>query len=191
MKDRDMTTIQDINLSKTLENIKNHQIDMLYYGYINHDLTKSLVNLAKMLLEKRQANKGLVRKVITVTVEGAQNVYKHGSTLESDSLGNSVFVIAENEDYYIITISNYLDRKSALELKPKLDKIKTLKKEELQHEYAYHAATNEVSAKGGAGLGLYEIARASENRFDYNFFDINEEVCLFTNSIKIAKKITV
>ncbi len=182
-----MTNIQDINLSKTLEAIKNSQIDMIYYGFINHDLTKSLVNLAKTLLEKRQENKGLVRKVITVTVEGAQNVYKHGFTLEGDNLGNSVFVIAENEEYYIITISNYLDKKSADELKPKLENIKKLKKEELQKEYAYHASNNEVSAKGGAGLGLYEIARASGNLFEYNFFDINEEVCLFTNNIKIAK----
>jgi hypothetical protein len=182
-----MTNIQDINLTKTLENIKNSQIDMIYYGYINHDLTKSLVNLAKTLLEKRQENKGLVRKVITVTVEGAQNVYKHGSTLAEDSMGNSVFVIAENEDFYIITISNYLDKVSAEELKPKLDKIKLLKKDELQSEYAYHASTNEITAKGGAGLGLYEIARASGNLFEYNFFDINEEVCLFTNNIKIAK----
>jgi hypothetical protein len=182
-----MTNIQDINLTKTLENITNSQIDMIYYGYINHDLTKSLVNLAKTLLEKRQENKGLVRKVITVTVEGAQNVYKHGANFEADSMGNSVFVIAENEEYYIITISNYLDKKSAEELKPKLDNIKKLKKDELQHEYTFHASTNEVTAKGGAGLGLYEIARASGNQFEYNFFEINEEVYLFTNNIKIAK----
>jgi Family of unknown function (DUF6272) len=182
-----MTNIQDINLTKTLETIKNNQIDMIYYGFINHDLTKSLVNLARTLLEKRQENKGLVRKVITVTVEGAQNVYKHGATIDADNMGNSVFVIAENEEFYIITISNYLDRASTNDLKPKLDKIKLLKKDELQSEYAYHASTNEVTAKGGAGLGLYEIARASGNQFEYNFFDINEEVCLFTNNIKIAK----
>jgi hypothetical protein len=52
-----------------------------------------------------------------------------------------------------------------------------------------HLANNQISAKGGAGLGFITIAMKSGNKLDIRFEKINDDYSLFqmTSAVSIEK----
>jgi len=58
-------------------------------------------------------------------------------------------------------------------------------REELKTYYLEALGSSELSAKGGAGLGMIEMARKSGNRIEYSFDPVNERMSFFSLVVKI------
>ena len=54
-------------------------------------------------------------------------------------------------------------------LKDKIDKINSLSQDELKDMYKFILNHQKLTAKGGGGLGLVDIARKTGNKLDYKF----------------------
>ena len=65
------------------------------------------------------------------------------------------------------------------DLKVKLDEINNLETKEIRNVYRQMLSNSEFSNKGGAGLGLIEMAKKTGNKLDYDFVELDNEFSYF------------
>ncbi len=70
-------------------------------------------------------------------------------------------------------------------LKLNIDQLNKLNKDELDDLYREKLRSGKISEKGGAGLGLVDLARESSDKIFYEFIPINENISFFSLMIKI------
>jgi hypothetical protein len=70
-------------------------------------------------------------------------------------------------------------------LKEKIDKINSLTKDELKDMYKFILNHQKLSAKGGGGLGLVDIARKSGNKLEYEFYVYDDNYSFFNLTIRV------
>jgi hypothetical protein len=75
-------------------------------------------------------------------------------------------------------------------LKGRLDKVNLLDKNGLKDYYKEIILSGNVSQKGGAGLGIVNIAKVTENKLEYTFEDIDSQYSYFTLKIKVLHNTT-
>ncbi|NJK86138.1 MAG: hypothetical protein HC906_09370, partial [Bacteroidales bacterium] len=68
-------------------------------------------------------------------------------------------------------------------LKEKIDKINSLTKDELKICIKFILNHQKLSAKGGGGLGLVDIARKTGSKLNYSFFNYNNNYYFFNLEI--------
>ena len=95
----------------------------------------------------------------------------------------SLFFDAQNLSMFVS--NSILNHKVSL-LKNKLDKVNSLDKEGLKDLYKNTILSGNVSPKGGAGLGIINIAKVSENKIRYSFTPINEKYSYFMLNVLIS-----
>ena len=120
-------------------------------------------------------------------LESLQNITRHQDTsIEKDTDNSSFFVIQRLANDYYITSGNTVENKNIESLKSKLSKVNSLDKESLKEYYKEILSQGELSTKGGAGLGLIEMARKSGNKLAYDFKEINTDFSNFYFQIKVS-----
>lgn len=133
------------------------------------------------------------KKIYYILIECLQNVFHHTGNLndengKSDFEGNdnAIFMISKSlADNYVITTGNFIPEKKISALKDRIDSINKMSKEELKALYLDQLNSTELSEKGGAGLGIIDIARKSGSKLNYSFHSVNPETSFFTLSIEI------
>jgi hypothetical protein len=78
-----------------------------------------------------------------------------------------------------VTTGNVLPAAGINDLKSKLDEINNLQTDEIRNVYRQMLSTSEFSSKGGAGLGLIEMAKKTGNKLDYDFVPIDKDYAYF------------
>jgi hypothetical protein len=134
-----------------------------------------------MLLEKEMENAefGFVgrKRLFMFVLESLQNVARHGDQKKHADM--SLVVYSKTDNGYTVTTGNVLPTASIHDLKSKLIEINGLKADEIRNVYRQMLSSAEVSNKGGAGLGLIEMAKKTGNKLDYDFVTIDEEYSYF------------
>jgi hypothetical protein len=83
-------------------------------------------------------------------------------------------------DGFQIRTVNLVNRTNASKLKSYIDKINTMDKEELREFYQKILTNGKISAAGGGGLGILNIARKTvDNRVNYQTEEVNADQLLF------------
>ena len=72
-------------------------------------------------------------------------------------------------------------------LKDKIDKINSLSKDELKDMYKFILNHQKLSAKGGGGLGLVDIARKTGNKLEYTFQHYQDDYYFFNLDVFITE----
>lgn len=156
---------------------------LIYEGKFDVQATKSVLHLAERNIDSIQEDPAIKRKVFNILVECLQNVVKHGEKLEDPDPedGNTpTLMIGREDQHYIIASGNAMLTKNVDSLKTKIDKINDLDKEGLKNLYKQIMRNNDVSEKGGAGLGLVDMARKSGEQLTYHFDTIDEKLSFFS-----------
>jgi uncharacterized protein YpuA (DUF1002 family) len=73
-------------------------------------------------------------------------------------------------------------------LKTRLDKVNSLSKDELRQFYREILDNNQISKKGGANLGMIDMARKSGEKLDYHFTKVNDQLTFFDLRVRVSKK---
>lgn len=158
-------------------------IILFYQGRFDTKSTKSVLHLAERNINSMLEDPAIKRKVFNVLVECLQNVIKHGERIEDpdpSKLNTPVLMIGREDQHYIIASGNAMFTKNIESLKSRIDKINNLDKEGLKDLYKQIMRNNDVSEKGGAGLGLVDMARKSGGQLDYHFDTIDQQFTFFT-----------
>ncbi len=158
------------------------------------EITSDIINMVLQIMETRLdavAEKGSVRKkIFNVLVECMQNLYHHSEPEVPGQIHTrrAMLELSFNEDYYFILTGNYIKNKEIKRLKERIDRVNSLSKEELRKYYREILDNNRISDKGGADLGMIDMARKSGQKLDYNFTEVNDELSFFDLTVKVAKK---
>ena len=149
----------------------------VYRGVVTNENSVPLL----MLLEKEMENSefGFVgrKRLFMFVLESLQNVSRHSN--KSQHADMSLVVYSKTDLGYTVTTGNVLPVSSINELKVKLDEINNLDTNEIRNVYRQMLSTAEFSNKGGAGLGLIEMAKKTGNKLDYDFVPIDKDFAYF------------
>ena len=162
---------------------------LIYKGKFTPQTTKSVLHLAERNIDSLPEDPTIKRKVFNVLVECLQNVVKHGENLENPASDQvPILMIGREPEQYLILSGNTMLVNCVEELKSKIDKINNLDKNGLKKLYKKIMRNNAVSEKGGAGLGLVDMARKSGEQLDYRFSDIDRDLCYFSLKTTIPRQ---
>lgn len=149
----------------------------VYRGIVTNDNSVPLL----MLLEKEMENSelGFVgrKRLFMFVLESLQNVSRH--SLNNQHADMSLVVYSKTDDGYTVTTGNVLPKQNINDLKIKLEEINNLETKEIRNVYRQMLSSAEFSTKGGAGLGLIEMAKRTGNKLDYDFVPLNDEFSYF------------
>ncbi|MFQ3675701.1 MAG: SiaB family protein kinase, partial [Endomicrobiia bacterium] len=87
--------------------------------------------------------------------------------------------IQKKADSYYITTGNLVEKEVIPKIQQQLDIINSFEAEDLKVYYKKILEDGSISDKGGAGLGLIEMARKSGNKLFYDFASINSKYSYF------------
>lgn len=134
-----------------------------------------------MLIEREMENAeyGLVgrKRLFMFLVESLQNVAKHSDPPEMTDM--SLVIYSKADRGYTVTTGNVISTSSVEDLKRRLETINKLDPEEIRDVYRQMLSNSSLSSKGGAGLGLIEMAKKTGNKLDFDFLKLNDKSSYF------------
>jgi len=155
-------------------------LEYIYRGKFNTDITDNILSLAEESLRLSEQKLSIKKRVYFVMVEGLQNITRHQDiTSINFPVKPGLFVLQRKQHSYFITTGNLIEKRNIRILKGQLEKVNSLSKDELNEYYKAHLAEGGFSGKGGAGLGLIEIARKSKGSLSYDFRKIQGKYYYF------------
>ncbi len=169
--------------------IRNDQLCLLYRGDFADEVTVRLIDLSDIQFRGPVDRLNMRKKVAFLMAECFQNVIRHSeiSPLEVGLPGYSGFFMTRNIDgEFYIASGNLIENQHVANLKLKIENINKLSPEELKDLYMKVLGTDEINSKGGAGLGLIEMARKSGRKLESHFRKINEKLTFFYIQILIV-----
>jgi hypothetical protein len=134
-----------------------------------------------MLLEKEMENSefGFLgrKRLLMFVLESLQNVSRHTCRDEHGSM--SLVVYSKSHGGYTVTTGNIIDAANVNNLRERLDEINKLDPAEIRTIYRNMLNSSGFSTKGGAGIGLIEMAKKTGNKLDYDFVPVDNENTYF------------
>jgi hypothetical protein len=166
-----------------LQQMDADHIVVAYNGSIDEKLLEEVYSMMDRHMEERKTPADKRKKLYHVLIESLQNVFHHHSANRVES--GSGFVIRCVDDVYTIITGNQVSIKEVDTLKQRIEKVNSLSPADLRTHYQETLASTELSSKGGAGLGIIEMARKSGNKLKYEFTQVNDDFFFFTLEVTI------
>lgn len=134
----------------------------------------------------------LRKKVYNVLVESLQNLFHHVDNVPADFDRQDcdrfgLIVIQKTENGYRIITGNFVHADHYPKLAEKLQRINKSTYEEIKELYKFILNHQRISAKGGGGLGLVDIAKKTGRKLNYTFLKYNEEYSFFYFDILVEE----
>lgn len=161
-------------------------IDLVYLGEFGHDITKMFASMADSKMDINEEERSVKKKVYHVLVETLQNMNKHSDELsDKRNIGSGLFIIGKKDNTYYIISSNKVSLQKKEDLEYSLQMICGASPEELKEMYKKQLKEGKISDKGGAGLGLIDIARKAGGNISYQFLPLEEDTAFFVLKAEI------
>lgn len=163
-------------------------ISLVYLGEFNHDITKMFTSMSEREMERKKEERSVQRKVYHVMVETLQNISRHSDEITGieNNIGNGLFLIGQKDNTYFIITSNKISNKKREVIHANLNEVNSLTKDELNQLFKKTIKEGTISEKGGAGLGLIDIARKTSNPLEFQFLPMDEDYSLFVLKVEIT-----
>ena len=170
------------------QNFSKDSFCLLYDGDIVDEVTDKIIDLSEFNYESQNNYKKTRKKVSFLLAECFQNIVRHGENFlqpHSNKVDFGFFLTRHINDTYFITSANLIKTDKVAGLKSQLNKVNSLDKESLKALYLKMLENQSFSEKGGAGLGLIEIARKSGQKIEYVIDDFKDDYSVFYNQIML------
>jgi hypothetical protein len=178
------------NLKDYYQDLSKGDVLLAYKGSITSELINDVLEGVEKKLDETNEESKTRKKIYNVLVESMQNLFHHIEEFHegiSEDLDPKfgVVVIEKENGLYKVTTGNFVNSTKIKFLKEKIDKINSLTKDELKDMYKFILNHQKLSAKGGGGLGLVDIARKTGNKLEYAFYNYNNNYYFFNLTIRI------
>ncbi len=168
--------------------MKTNEISLVYEGEVTQEITKTFTSLTEKSLAKNEESNAVQRKVFNVMVECLQNISKHADSMsdEDEKERRGIVMVSRGDDCYNIITGNVIKNEKVPSLRENLEQVNSLDKQGLSSLYKHQMKEGKISDKGGAGLGLIDIAKKTGSELRYQFKELNDDVSFFilTSTIK-------
>lgn len=178
------------NLYGTRQKMIDSGFSLVYEGIIDHNIIKAFASLTEKKMDTLNEELVIKKKVFNVMVECLQNISMHTEDSYNDDplrnlYGNGIFIVGKVGPTYNIITGNYVETGNVPSLKSTLDSLKELNINELKILHREKLKESEITFKGGAGLGLIEIAKKANGKIDYHFIDDENNQSFFILKVEI------
>ncbi|MBI9069654.1 MAG: hypothetical protein JEZ09_20325 [Salinivirgaceae bacterium] len=184
--------MENTSLPWFFKKLQNDNQCLLYNGSFSDKITYKIVRLNEASLKNHKENFVTQKRVSYLMAECFQNIVRHGDdTLEEDiSDQKANFFMTRNSmgKYYILS-GNLIKDENINKLKTQIDQLNKLSEDELKDLFKYVMKYGKISDKGGAGLGLIEMARKSGHKLGYSFKKYNNDNSIFYNQIVLKSAV--
>jgi len=165
------------------------EIFLHYKGVILYDKIGELISELKEKMFERQVKQAIYKKVLMVMIEALENVFKYSDCFadEPELVDNFLpeILISKMVDSFTISVSNPVRTADVAVLEGRLKEINSLDKQGIKAKYKQIITNGEFSDKGGAGLGIVEMAKITDAALVYKFSEINERYKYYNLTLKI------
>lgn len=181
----------DVNFIKSVTTVFNELhsmgISLVYLGEFTHDITKQFTSFTESNLDKKNEEKNIKKKVYHVMVETLQNLGRHSddSDVSQGGSGKGLFMIGQKEESYFIITANKVSVDNKVDLEQAVNEVNRSTPDELKEMYKKQIKGGDLSEKGGAGLGLIDIARKTGKKLEYQFLPLDDENYFFIFKVEI------
>jgi hypothetical protein len=149
----------------------------IYRGVVTNENSVPLMALLEKEMENSEFGSVGRKRLFMFVLESLQNVSRHGDHADHSEM--SLVIYSKTDTGYTVVTGNVLPTARVSDLKNKLVQINNLQAEEIRNVYRQMLSSSEFSNKGGAGLGLLEMAKKTGNKLDYDFALIDDEFSYF------------
>jgi hypothetical protein len=167
---------------------------ILYYkGNVDSDVINHVLDTVEDKMVQVNEQSRLRKKVYNVLVESLQNLYHHVDKVPADfedqtSEKFGMLTVQKVEGGYKIITGNFVRTDNVEKLEEKIKRINRSSHEEIKELYKFILNHQRISAKGGGGLGLVDIARKTGNKLDYTFREYNDDYSFFCLNILVDER---
>lgn len=164
---------------------KNDRFSLAYMGEFDDELTDTLMRTNSTSIQEPIKFK---KRLSFLIAESFQNIIRHDEKLDlltETEQKPKVFLLRNLGNSHYISSTNLISNSKKENLKEKLNTINTLSAEDLKSIYIDALTNNEISEKGGGGLGLIEMARKSESPLEFDFDSVNFDYSVFYIQVRI------
>lgn len=157
------------------------------------EISKEFLNEVFSVLEKNidsNSTNGLQQKrTYLIVVECLQNMYHHLDKEESEvdqQKRSGLFILRSDKNGMLqVVTGNLMKLEDEKSLRAMLDKINSMNPDQLKDQYLKILDHSKLSSKGGAGLGLIDIARKSGQKLDYEFTKVSDKQVFFSLTVTL------
>ena len=171
-----------IDVHSYYKSMDNNEVLFAYKGDFTTELLKSILKTTDLKMEELGEERVVRKRVNSILIECLQNMIYHSERFEAadEEVASSILVISRTGEGYMIATGNVVTPEVSQRLARHIDKINSMTGEQLRDYYNEVLTNEEFSAKGGAGLGIIDIARKTKNnKVLYDFKPTADEGLLF------------
>lgn len=179
------------NLFEYYKELENDRLSFIFNGDVSDDITDGIIRITEFNVNNFEALAKLSRRISFIMVECFQNVVRHGAKSESKAdveKSGGLFAARLMGDSNYVSSINLIDMGEVELLREKLNQLNTIEKDKLKALYLEVLNNEELSTKGGAGLGLIQLARKAGQPISYDFESISEQLSNFYLSLKLTSE---
>jgi hypothetical protein len=178
------------HMISTYQMMSKQKILLSHFGTINPEITNTLLRNLKNDINSFEEEEISKKKVYKVTVECLENICRHADQ-EQTNQPSAIFLLGKDDENYHVISGNYVYNEDIQLLTTSIEEINHLDKEHIKDRYRDVLKQNKISIKGGAQLGIIDMALKSGNKLEYEFFPTTDGVSFFILKIQIPRITTL
>lgn len=170
-----------MNLTNTIQDtIRKEGLMFVFRGEVSEKNSLPLLSLLENDMKEDSFNMVGRKRLFMYVLESLQNIVKHSGNMDHPVM--PLVSYSKTDGGYTITTGNLIPDTQSELLAYKLAKVNSLNAAEIKVLYKQILKTPGFSRKGGAGLGLLEMALKTGNKLDYDFIPIGGGLSYFVLS---------
>lgn len=161
---------------------------LIFKGTFNQNITKAVLKMAESKMDAVDEKKITRKRVFNIMVECLQNISKHADEFDEDDNEDAIFLLGRSQDGYNVSTGNIIEIENKKILSELLQGVNSMDETSLKQVYQRIRKNNMLTGKGGAGLGLIDMARKAKSKLMFEFVDIEDpEFEFFTMNTFVRK----
>lgn len=161
---------------------------LAYDGVLNSETISRLETEIESKIVSKNLSKTAIKKVFFISIESLQNMFIHGFKDDHEEKHN-FFILYCTEKHVKMIGANLIANAAIEKISKHINRINSFNDPaELKNYYLEHLENNELSEKGGAGLGFITIGMKSGNKLDVRFDHINDVRSMFFMEVTINRE---
>jgi hypothetical protein len=161
----------------------NREVILDFTGHLTFSTIGRLLTMLKHKMVEKGIKIGIYKRILGVMIEALENIYKYSDQYHDNQMIEKNFIptfkLERVDQSYIIKTTSPIRNSDVAILKGKIELVNSKSEEELKTLYRQTITNGHFTAKGGAGLGLIEMAKITNNTLGYRFEPINKDFSLY------------
>lgn len=169
--------------------MKNNISVLHFKGRLTFEKIGILLNELKNKRDEFDIGPVLYKKLLTLMIELLENILKYSEHYEDITIEKQEFLpefeLNHTGDSFILITRNPVRQKAIDIVTKKIDRLNGSDEEGLKQYYRETITNGIFTEKGGAGLGLIEMAKITARPLEYEFRSVGNGISIFELKLSI------